>query len=168
MAVVNTKSTNITNSDATPVTKLSSAIDAGNLKFKIATLAVAAADDDTSVFRFVRVPSNAVIIKMDLFNDAITSGTDYDFGIYQTAANGGTVVNADAWGKAVDLSGARVAPLDIVHEGGSDSPIENCYKRVWELAGLTADSGREYDICATANTVGSGAGDITLKVYYSI
>lgn len=168
MAVANTKSNNITNADASPIVKNSPSIDGGNLKVKVATLAVAAADDDGSVYRFVRVPSNAVVTKIDLLNDAITSGTDYDLGIYQTADNGGAVANVNAWADAVDLSSARVTPLDVTHEAGSDCPIEYAERKVWQLAGASADTGIEYDICLTGVTVGSGAGDITLKVYYSV
>ena len=167
MAVVNTKSTTITNADATPIVKNSAGIDAGNLKVKVATVAVAAGDDDTSVFRFVRLPSNAVVHKIDLLNDAITDGTDYDCGVYQTAANGGAVVLVNAWADAVSMASARVTPLDITHEAGGLA-IENCYKKVYEVAGLTTDTGREYDLCLTGVTVGSAAGDITLKVYYSV
>lgn len=168
MAVVNTKSNGITNADATPIVKNARALQGGPMFVSVSTAAVAAADEDTSVYRFVRIPSNAVVAKIELFNDAITAGTSYDFGLFQTAANGGAVVNVNAWGNAVDLSSARVAPLDITHEAGSDSPIEYCEKKVWELAGASADTGREYDICAYANTVGSAAGDISIKVYYTV
>lgn len=168
MAVVNTKSNAITNADATPIVKNAHALQGGQLLCSVATVAVAAADDDTSVFRFVRVPSNAVVVKIELLNDALTSGTDYHFGLHQTAANGGAVVNVNVWANALDLSSARVAPLDITHEAGSDTPIEYAEKKVWELAGASADTGREYDITATANTIGSAAGDITLKVYYVV
>lgn len=165
MAVVNTKSNGITNADATPMVRSARALVGAPLLSMVATLAVAAGDDDTSVYRFCRLPSNAVIMKIDLFNDAITAGTDYNLGLYQTAANGGADADENLFGDAIDLSSARVAPLDATHE---ILDINKAEKRVWELLGLSADSGREYDLCLTGVTVGTSAGDITVKVYYTV
>jgi len=165
MAVVNTKSNGITNADATPMVRSARALVGAPLFAMVATVAVASADEDTSVYRFMRLPSNAVVLKIDLFNDAITAGTDYNIGLYQTAANGGADADENVFADAVDLSSARVDPLDVTHE---ILDINKAEKRIWELLGLSADSGREYDLCLTAVTVGSAAGDITLKVYYTV
>jgi hypothetical protein len=167
LSLLKKKSTLITNADATPIVKNSSGIDGGHIRVKVATVAVASGDDDGSVFRLVRLPSNAVIHKIDLLNDAIADGTDYDCGIYQTAANGGAVVLVNAYADAVSMASARVTPLDITHEAGGLA-IENCYKKVYEAAGLTTDPQREYDLCLTGVAVGTAAGDITVKVYYAI
>ena len=168
MAVANTKSNGITNADATPMVRSSRVLIGAPVLCAVATLAVAAADDNDSVYRFVRLPSNAVVLKIDLFNDAITSGTDFDVGIYQTAANGGALVNVNTFADAVDLSSARVAPLDITHEAGGDDAIELAEKKLYELLSIATDPQREYDLCMTGVAVGSAAGDITLKVYYTV
>lgn len=165
MAVVNTKSNAITNADATPLVKSARTLTRAPLFAATATVEVAAADSDGSVFRMVRLPSNAVVYKIDVLNDAITSGTDYDFGLYKTAADGGAVVDADAFASAVDLSSARVAPLDITHEALNIDKVE---KRLFEVATLTTDPNILYDLCFTANTVGSAAGTISVVVYYSV
>lgn len=165
MAVVNTKSAIITNADATPPVLNSSYVENGSLRVSVGTVEVAAADSDTSVFRFVRVPSGARIHSIKVYCDAITAGTSYDCGLYQTAANGGALVDVDAYASAVDLSSAITAGTEIAFEARD---IANITKRVWEDAALTADSFREYDICLLANTVGSAAGTISLAVSWSI
>src|SRR3972149_12341690 len=96
MAVANTKSTFITNADAEPKVLTSDYISKGTLYEAVGTVEVAAADDDGSVYRMVRVPSNARITSILTGCDAITLGTSYHLGVYQTAANGGAVVVSDS------------------------------------------------------------------------
>lgn len=168
MAVVNTKSTIITNADATPKVLNSPRLMGGMVRAQVATVEVAAADDDTSVYRLFRIPSNAVILRLALFNDAITGGTSYDLGLYRTAADGGAVVDADNLGAAIDLSSARTAagPLEATFEAADINTIE---LEAWDrVSGLTADPNVQYDIALTANTVGSGAGTISAYLLYVV
>lgn len=165
MAVVNTKSTFITNADATPQVPTRASIGAGKLMCAVGTVEIAAADDDTSVYRFVRVPSNAVITSIKVFCDAITSGTSFDCGLYRTANDGGAVVDADAYASAVSLASAITTGTEIRFEAAD---IANVEKRVWEDAAATADTKYDYDICLTANTVGSAAGTVSLQVVYMV
>lgn len=161
MAVANTKSTDVTNADAAPPA-LSHRLYAGYRPVRsINTCAVLAADDDGSVYRFKRVRSDAIIAYVGVLNDAITSGTDYDFGVYRTAADGGAVVDADLIADGVDMSSARVAELSVRFHDTGTAKIEEFYKPLWQLLGLSSDPQIEYDLAWTANTVGSAAGDIT-------
>jgi len=107
----------------------------------------------------VRVPSNARLIGRTLENDAITGMTDVDIGVY--AIDTGAVVDKDILEDGLDLSsaGSAFAPFGV-------TAPENQGKRLWELLGLTADPQTEYDIAATANTAGAGAGDISLDVLW--
>lgn len=168
MAVVNTKSTQITNADATPNVLNNDFVAKGALFEAVATVEVAAADDDGSVFRMVRVPSNARISEVLRANDAITplapaTGTVYDIGVYQTADNGGAAVSANLFANDIDLS---IASTGFAQTTGVN--IADCEKRLWELLGLTADSFRDYDICFTGAAVGNGAGTLSLKVRYTV
>ncbi len=158
MAVANTKSTLITNADATTPTL--SAAHLGGLQRPVGVVEVAAADDDTSVYRFFRVHSSDRIHQLLLLNDAITAGTAYHVGLHQTAANGGAAADEDLFATSVDLSSARVAPLDVLHEALN---IDKAEKQIWELLGLSSDPGRDYDVTMTGATVGSAAGTIVLK-----
>ena len=167
MATANTKSTAITNADASPRTANSSYLEAGGLRISSATVEVAAADDNASTYRMCRLPSGARIVKVDLFNDAITVGTDYDLGFYKNAGDGGAVVDKDTLATAVDMSSARTTPLDLTWEVHDINGIE---KRIYELTGiaLAADPFLEYDLVFTANTVGTAAGTISINVYWTL
>jgi len=163
MAVANTKSSSITNADASPKVANNSFVEKGIMRSSVATLAVAAADDNDSVYRFVRLPSNARLCHIWLLNDAITSGTDYNFGIYETADNGGAAKDDNVFADAVDLSSARVEPIDILFEA---LDIDEAETRLWQMLALTEDPHKDYDLCAIGVTVGTGAGDITLNVEF--
>lgn len=165
MAVANTKSTAITNADASPRVPNNSYIEGGMLRVSVGTVEVAAANDDGSVFRFCRVPSGARIHSIRVFCDAITAGTVYDCGLYKPAALGGAVVDADCYATDVDLSSAITQGTEIAFEARDIAAVEN---RAWQDAALTADPFIEYDICLTGDTVGSAAGTLTLVVAWTI
>lgn len=167
MPVENRKTTQISNADAVPAVLNNAGLARGQAFYTGGTIEVLAADDDTSIYRFARVPSNAVMQSITLFNDAITGGTSYDFGLLQTAANGGGATGADidVFATAVDLSTARVTGTEILFE---QLNIDQYGRRVWELLGLASDPGREYDLVASANTVGSAAGTITVRAVWTI
>lgn len=159
MAVVNTKSASVTAKDSTPNTL-------SNPRFRTVwdggPVDIAAADDDTSVYRVCRVHSSQRIFGVYVTNGAITSGTDYDLGFYRTAADGGALVDKDNIVDGATMASARLIPTALAFTTGADFG-----KRVWEIAGLSSDPNIEYDICWTANTVGSGAGTITTWVELS-
>lgn len=166
MGVANTKSTAITNADATQPRVINPSYLAGGvLKISSGIAEVAAADDNGSVYRMVRLPSNAVIYRLEVLNDVIAGGTAYDVGIYRTAIDGAAAVNDDVFADAIDMTMARTLPLDAMFEVLG---IENVEKRLWELAGLTADPMIEYDLCFTADTVGTGAGTLAMRVVWTV
>jgi hypothetical protein len=165
MAVVNTKSTNITNADTSPPVLNDVTVYGGRIRSQCGTVEVAAGDDDTSVFRFARVPSNARIISIKRYNDAIANATVYDVGLYKTAADGGAVVLVNAYANDVDISAGTVAGVE---QAFTTRNIDKIANKVWQDAGLSADSKIEYDICLTGATVGTAAGTISLEVQYVI
>lgn len=163
-AVVNTKSAAITNSDATPPVLNKTFVQGGRMYSSVATLEVAAADDDTSVYRLFRVWSGDRVDGIDIGSDALTAGTSFDLGLFQTAENGGAVVDADLFASALDLSSAS-ALTERTYEATATN-ISQIEKQLWELLGLTADPRRYYDICLYANTVGTAAGTIAGRLRY--
>lgn len=166
MAVVNTKSTHITNADATPPVLTSDYIAKGALYEAVGTVEAAAADDNDSIYRMVRVPSNARITSILLASDAVTGSSDVNVGVWQTAANGGAVVNENVFADAVDLSSATAFTEVLLETTATD--IVKCEKRLWELLGLSADSYRDYDICLKAVAAASAAGTYAMKVKYVV
>lgn len=129
-----------------------------------ATVAVAAADDDTSVYRcFAGVPSSHVPISIQINNSAVTGGTDYDLGLYK--GNGGVVVEVDILADGLSMASARtVATANNV--GMTDVPIASLGSSLGELSAQT-DIDANYDIALTANTVGTAAGTIVVTAIFA-
>jgi hypothetical protein len=173
MAVANTKSTAITNADATPPVLVNRAIAGADIKISKGICAVAAADDDNSVYRFARLPSNAVIHSIRILNDAITGGTAYHCGVWDTAENGGAVVDADLFASSVDISAGNTAWLELRYEAATTAVIDHAERQLWYIldlgaATLASDPNKQYDICLQGATVGTGAGDILMEVHWSV
>lgn len=127
----------------------------------VVTFEVDSGDDDGSVYRLFRINSQNSFLFFHYFNDAITGGTDYDIGLYETVDNGGAVVDADLF-----LDGASVASASTANQikdalGTVDRA--NYAKSIAEMLGLTRDPNKEYDVAITANTVGSATGTITVR-----
>ena len=162
-AVANTKSTEVTNADATPPVKTHVSVSHGRLHEKVGTVEIAAADDAASVYRMVRVHSSWRVSEIKRFNDAITSGSAYDCGIYDTAENGGAAVDADLFGADITLVSASVVGVEDTFEALNIDKIE---KPLWELLALSADPGKWYDLAYTGDTPGSGAGTLSARVRF--
>lgn len=172
MAVANTKSTAISNADATPVVNNNRSNVRAPCYIAVETLEVAAADDDNSVYRFFRLPSNAVIYSIEILNDAIAGATAYHCGIWDTAANGGAVVDADVFASSVDINAGTTAWLELRFEAATTGPIEYADYELWRLLDLGAatyaqDPQKEFDLCLQGATVGTAAGTITMRIMYS-
>lgn len=165
MAVVNTKSTLVTNADATTQTLNNMVNDGGRLRSKVGTLEAVSGDSIGSTYRILRVPSNARIDALLISSDDIGTTTVADFGLYRTAADGGAVVDADFFASALSLSGGALAKVDITYESAVvDTP--NHGKALWEQLGLSADPKVYYDIVATLTAAADAAGTITLRCNY--
>lgn len=130
----------------------------------IATVAVASADDDGSVYRlFPDVPASLVPVKITIHNTAITGGTDYDVGLYKT--NGGAVIDKDILADGVSMGTARTIAVDN-NVGLTTIDIANGVETLGTLSAQT-NVDAAYDIAITANTVGSAAGTIRATVWFA-
>jgi hypothetical protein len=166
MAVVNTKSTVITNADATTQTLNSKALSGAVVKCARGTVETANGDDIASVYRFCRLPSHAKVVRIELWSDDIGTTTIADFGLYRTAADGGAVVDADAFGSAVSLKDGAVAGTMIQHESAVYG-VEDVEQSLWQIGGATSDPKVMYDMCATLTGAADAPGTITLVVTYT-
>lgn len=160
-AVVNTKSTIITNADAGDLNPDYQS--RGKVRESIATLETVNGDSIGSTFRFSRVWSGWRVTDVILDSDDIGATTVADFGLYRTALDGGAVVDADFFASAVSLSGGALANSNITHESAVVD-LPNYGKRLWEQLGLSADPGVWYDVVATLTAAADAAGTITLRV----
>ena len=166
MATVN--STWITNAVATPVVATNSNKSAGRVRSAKSAATVSATQTSGDIIKMVRVPSNARIDAVLLTTaDATTAGA-VDIGVYQTADNGGAVVDADLFASALALTGGPFTNSDQTFESGEYTYAESCLP-LWEVLGLSADPNRDYDIAATVTTTGNGMGTVfVLEVQYAV
>lgn len=131
------------------------------------TFEIAAADDNGSIYKLAKLPANAVPVKCEINNDAITVGTDYDLGLYK---EDGTEADKDILADGLDMSAAAAMGSEkngLANLGGVD-PLTAIGKRLWELLGVSiASKGDEgYILAFTANTVGSSAGTVSYRFSY--
>jgi hypothetical protein len=164
--MANVNSTWIANAVATPPALTNANVSVGQLHEAVGVATVAANQPAADTIRFVRVPSNARISEVLLTTgDAVTAGA-INIGIWQSAENGGAVVDADLFASALALTGGPFTNSDQTFESGEYTYAESA-KPLWEVLGLTADPGRYYDVVAEVSTTFNGA-DTTqvLKVRY--
>lgn len=166
MAVVNTKSTAITNADATPADLNPDYQSRGVLREAIGTLEAANGDSIGSTYRLVRLWSGWRVSDIIVDSDDIGTTTAADVGLYRTAADGGAVVDADFFASALSLSGGALSGSNVTHESGVVD-VANKYKRLWEQLGLSADPGVWYDVVATLTAAADAAGTLTLRARFA-
>ena len=165
MATVTLKSTPITNADATPKVTNNPGVTDGMLRRAVGTLENEAADDVGSTYRMVRVPSNAHISRVEYAADAAGATGQVNIGVYQTADNGGAVVDEDHFASALDPGAAAIGRTEVTHESAV-YPIESAEMPLWEALGLSADPGIDYDIVITVAEIIADVGTQTLWVAY--
>lgn len=156
MATVNRNSDVIANAVATPVVRNNSHTN-GVVKSAIGICTPAADDTSGSVHRYVRVPSNVRLADLKISAaDASTAGK-YDFGLYYPVdhANAGAVIDADCISNAFDLAGGPFYRASVLNV--TDITIANSAKMLWQVAGLSADPGCDFDIAGTIDTTFNGA-----------
>jgi hypothetical protein len=126
----------------------------------VATEETAAADDDGSVYRFFKsVPSNLIPVEITIVTDGITGMTDTDLGLYKVGV-GGAVVDKDVLMDGQTLASALTRASG--HQLGlANVNIADLGKTLAELSAQTKPD-LSYDICLTANTVGSGAATVSI------
>lgn len=165
MAVVTTKSTAITNRDATPALKNSVQLGPRVLYEQVATVELANGDSIGSKLLLASVPSNARMAAIWLLCDAVTSGAA-DFGAYRTTQDGGAVVDADCFASAQSIASAITTGTNILHESGV-LDISEIEQPLWQILGLTSDPCVMYDIVATLTAATTAAGTVTVRVQYA-
>lgn len=166
MAVVNTKSTPITNADAKPRLPNTAVTDGGPVLEKVGTLEAVSGDSINSVYRMLRIRSSTRVTELLLYCDAITTCAA-DVGLYRTADDGGAVVDADFFASAQSLASASVVGLNVLYEAAAGpADVANIEKRVWQMLGLTADPGVQYDVALTLTAAAGSAGTVSLKCRY--
>jgi hypothetical protein len=167
MAAEHLKSAHITNATATPVVLTNAAVAGGRLLESCGTIAPAAAAEANSTYRVCRVPSNARISQVLISAADFTTAGAINVGLYDTADNGGAVVDADLFASAYPMQSGPYTNSDITHESGEYTVVE-AEKPLWEVLGLSADPCKEYDVAATVSTAFDGGQTMHLKCRFAI
>lgn len=155
MAVTNRNSTAIANLVATPRVINKPPLAGGMVRAFPGVVASAADDEATSVYRFCRVPSNACIFSVLYSGADASSAGAINVGIYQTADNGGAVVDADLFASAFALTNGPDHNTELAFESGEYTLAESV-KPLWEVLGLSSDPCIDYDVCAVISTTFNG------------
>lgn len=166
MAVVTTKSTQITNRDATPRVLTSGYLAAAEVKHKRDIVTTVNGDSATSKYIYFTIPSNAVLISLRKNHPDIGTTTAGDIGLYQTTANGGAVVDADFFTAASVFNAGAVSKTEVGF--GNVLTVANMNKRIWEALGLSADPKIDYDVVVTLTGAADAAAALQLEMDYAV
>jgi hypothetical protein len=167
MAVVAVKSNQITNRDASPRVFNNARTSNGEVRHARDTFVITNGDSAASVYRVCSIPSRAIPISVRVTAPDIGTTTAADVGLYRNTVDGGAVVDADFFGSAVSLSGGAISKSEVVFESGVIT-LANSYKPIWELLGLTADPGVEYDVALTLTGAADAGGTGLLEVDFAV
>lgn len=168
MGIVNLKALQVSNADANVRLDNGPELSGGVLKEYKGTVTAGAADSNASTYRICRIPSNLNINQVLLANEANTSGTSYKIGFaYPTSdpVKAGAVILDNALIAAgFSMATARAQLTDITHTNATTFDLDKPSNTPWQLAGLAADPGGQFDVIITAVTAGSAGGKMLLLV----
>lgn len=135
----------------------------GRMRCLNSKITITNGDDIASIYRFGAIPSNAIIDPQSFLDYyAATGVTSFDLGFYYP--NGGAVIDANNLVAALDIHLAGTGTLRSI----GTLTLANSNKRVWELAGLSADPGGNIDIVGTINAAATATGVVNLTLRYSV
>jgi hypothetical protein len=129
-----------------------------------------ASDNDASVLRLGKVPSNArpLVTLSRYANDALTGATDIDIGLYKPGANG-AVVDKDCLSDGLNIaSGAALGSEARAFQAVGIEEWNRTLKQIVESDGSTTIGDEEFDVAITGNTFGTAAGTISWELYFLI
>lgn len=176
MAVDHVQSTPVSNAYATPAVASTAGEGAPGVLREVSGFATAvASSSQDSTYRFVRVPSNAVIKQVKFSSEAQAGGT-VDLGVYRpvNATYADLVTSAidqDFFASAIAVTNFS-AWTDVTNEAtgaNASYDINEINTPLWEAAGLSADPGGFLDIVGTiVSAITTGTGVMGCSVVYAL
>ena len=174
--MANNDSTIVTGLEATPSSVANAADLYGKQRTLVDTFEVAAADSDGDTYTFFPVALDARIDDLEIVNDAITGGTDYDFGFYKITDNDlGAVIDADILTDGQSMASARGTWTSVLFSGTGAMDQGAVKQRLWETLGYAsltaardANQTNQVYFVMTANTVGSATGTVSAKLTITV
>lgn len=172
MAVVNTKSTAITNRDATPPVINDARVERATLKSGIGSVAVGAADSINSYYPLVQVPSSAIVRGVLLTAVAGMTSLAGNVGVFKNTSLAGSTTTGVAantgsntfFGSATSLASA-LNRSDIT--GANSYTTDKREQPLWQAIGLASDPNIFFDIGIQVTAANTGAaGRVGIQVDY--
>lgn len=173
MAVVTLKSPMITSLSASPPVRTTAGQGASGLLVQAdGYITVGAADSSASIYKLVRVPSNAIVKRLELENHGTITTLTGDVGAYysdeaydqtgSSIANSGAVIDVDFFGSAV-AKGTVDVPQNVTNESGTYD-VSKRGQPLWQAIGLTTDPGGNFDLALTLTAGASITGTVTVAL----
>ena len=176
MTVNHTKSTFITNLDASPAV-INTAGEGGPAPAKTVEgyATVVAADAVGGTYQLLRVPSNCKL-KALTFESAAQGAGALSLGLYySTDGEGGkptllllaNAINSTLFASQINCASA-VGVTDEINQAGT-FPMSKRVQPLWQAAGLSSDPGGNFDIVATVDTtaITTGTGVIAARATFT-
>lgn len=122
-------------------------------------------DSIASKYMIGEVPADAILDAVDslITCDAITSASDCDVGL--AYPNGGAMIVADCIVNGQTFASATAVTLAAA-TGSGVATATNKGKRVWELAGLSANPGGNLALWLTINAAATATGKVKFEIEY--
>ena len=177
MAVVTTKSTLLTNRDATPKVLTDSFISGGQGSESYGWVTANVGDSIASYYKCVSVPSNCRISSIRMVNAALGASVTVDIGVwYPTAIQSGggnflaqslagTLINSTCIQTAIACSSATTVFQDVVTTAVTSPSVQE--QPFWQLVGLTTDPEIWLDVGFVVRAAAIGTqGQIAMRFGY--
>lgn len=129
---------------------------------------VAAADDNASIYRFIKgISPRAIPLKLELLSDATAGLTDVQFGTYKSLDVGGAVIDVDCLAVSVDITAGKATLTEMLIPTGVAQ--DEIGKDLLDLSGVAEADKKKYgglDIAMTTPAGASAAGTIAGHFWY--
>jgi len=150
--------------DNTPISAV--AVGGADVLEIVASIPMLSTDDSGSIYRIAEVPSNYIPVGGEITCDALTSLSDVDLGLYETAAQGNGVIDVDALVNGMDLSsalapGSGLSPISAVTIANQNQPLF-----ILANDGDADVSGerQSYVLALTTNTNNDANGSVVVRI----
>lgn len=164
MAVVTTKSTAVTNRDATPAVINDGRLERGTLKSGVGSIAIGAVDSIGSYYPLVSVPTTAMVRGVYVTSVTGMTSTAGDIGVFKNTVNAagvttGVVANtsSNAFFAAAQTLASVQSRVDVTNTG-TTYPTDKREQPLWQAIGLATDPGGTFDIGIKLTAANTGAG----------
>lgn len=177
MAVVNLKSTLLTNRDATPKVLSDAMLAGGIMEEVIGSVKTNNGDNIGSQYRLIQVPSNARVSQLYWQADALGSGCILDVAVWYpttlplgganflTSSSQSALISSSIFATALAGSASAVAITEITNQS-LNYGIGVQEQALWQALGLTADPEIDFDMGFTLRGATAAAGYVGLKCRY--